>query len=148
MLCHAQETKLKARQPRLSRSSLVEVVLMEMLLLGMLLRSLLMLQMHPISRVAVLGVLSRKLSTQRPSALAYACQLLGELDGGVCQQVRQHETNMQAPLTILTLRFWLVRRCPATSWAENCIALQIIADCCSVHDYCWQLKTCMHERIF
>lgn len=65
----------------LSRSALVEVVLMEMLLLGMLLRSLLMLQMHPTSRVAVPGVLSRKLSTQRPSALAYACQLLGELDG-------------------------------------------------------------------
>ena len=103
MLCHAQATKIKARRPCYKQvvigasgghgDALAEDAAEEL--------------------VAAANASNKQRSSraqrtqpqaehpQRPSAFAHACHLLGELDGGACQQVRKHETHMQAPLTIL-----------------------------------------------
>ena len=106
MLCHAQDTKIKARRPRAKQFVIGGGGAHGDALTGDADGEL----------VAAPNASNKQRSgrarhtqpqaehPQRRSAFAHACQLLGELDGGACQQVRKHDTHMQAPLTILELR--------------------------------------------
>ena len=99
MLCHAQETKIKARRPRAKQVVNGGIGARGDALAGDADEELVASAnaSNKQRRGRARRTQPQAEHPQHPSAFAHACHLLGQLDGSACQQVRKHDTHMQAP---------------------------------------------------